>query len=116
MTATSFIGNGAGLTGVNASMLGGIAVGLFAHRDTSNLFVGSQTVNGTVTATSFAGDGSGLTGVAATSAAFAVNAATFTISLPAISPGNCNTSSIAVGFPDATDGDTLALGIPNAMT
>lgn len=165
VSATSFIGNGAGLTGVNASMLGGIGAGMFARRDTSNLFTGNQTVNGSVTATSFFGDGSGLTGVSAVFASSAAdsqmlggiaanryarldiaNAFTgdqsvtgnvsttgtvrigggtpivehlsraFTLSVPVISPGNCNLAAITVAFPGAADGDTLALGISNAMT
>jgi hypothetical protein len=66
VTATSFAGNGSGLTNVNANELGGHAPGSFAQVGVSNVFGAGQTVNGTVTATSFAGNGSGLTNVNAT--------------------------------------------------
>jgi len=85
VTASSFSGSGAGLTGVaaltaasaanattaataaNANNLGGVPAASYARRDTTNTFSGDQTVNGnltvngTVTGTQFHGDGTGLT-------------------------------------------------------
>jgi len=63
VNATSFVGNGAGLTGVNASSLGGVASSNYARLDVGNSFNGNQAVNGSVAAASFVGDGSGLTGI-----------------------------------------------------
>jgi hypothetical protein len=40
MTAASFVGNGAGLTNVNAAELGGVAPGLYARLDLSDGFAG----------------------------------------------------------------------------
>lgn len=74
VSATNFVGNGSGLTGVNASFLGGIPGSNYARLDIGNAFNGSQTVNGNVTATSFFGDGSNLTGITATDANFANSA------------------------------------------
>jgi trimeric autotransporter adhesin len=54
VTATSFSGSGSGLTGVtasNSSELGGLASSAYAQlAAASNIFMGSQTVDGTVTA------------------------------------------------------------------
>jgi len=85
VTASSFSGSGAGLTGVaaltaasaanatnaatasTANNLGGVPAASYARRDTTNTFSGNQTVNGnltvngTVRGTQFYGDGSGLT-------------------------------------------------------
>ena len=85
VTASSFSGSGAGLTGVaaltaasaanatnaataaTANNLGGVPAASYARRDTTNTFSGDQTVNGnltvngTVTGTQFYGDGSALT-------------------------------------------------------
>jgi len=43
-------GNGAGLTNVDASQLGGLASSAFAQLNAANTFTGNQTVNGTVSA------------------------------------------------------------------
>jgi len=54
VTATSFSGNGAGLTNVTASNsneLGGLASSAFAKLATANTFTASQTVDGNLTAT-----------------------------------------------------------------
>ncbi|MGD0922773.1 MAG: hypothetical protein ABSA70_13550, partial [Terriglobia bacterium] len=70
VTAASFTGNGAGLTGVNAAAatnalsLGGITAANYARLDIGNSFAGSQVISGGVTATMFLGNGSGLTGIA----------------------------------------------------
>lgn len=61
IAANSFTGSGAGLSGVNATGLGGIAASMYARLDIGNSFVGNQIVNGAIAATAFAGDGSGVT-------------------------------------------------------
>jgi hypothetical protein len=72
VNATSFSGDGSGLTRVNAASLGGVSSSNFARLDIGNNFVGSQTfngivwVNGIVTASSFVGDGSGLSNIKGT--------------------------------------------------
>jgi len=49
VTATSFFGNGAGLTNVNAALLGGVAASAFAQLGANNTFTGSeQRFNNTV--------------------------------------------------------------------
>jgi YVTN family beta-propeller protein len=69
VTATTFAGNGAGLTGVNAAMLGSVPAANYARLDVGNAFNGSQTftgnmsVSGMLTASSFVGDGSGLSNI-----------------------------------------------------
>ncbi len=61
--ATSFVGDGSGLTGIDAlSQAGGTLSGALTIED-------ALTVNGTVTATTFEGDGSALTGIDALSQA-----------------------------------------------
>ena len=51
LTATSLSGNGASVTNVNASQLGGLASSAFAQLAANNTFTGNQTVNGNVSAT-----------------------------------------------------------------
>jgi hypothetical protein len=61
VTATSFSGNGASLTGVtaaNSSELGGLAPSAYAQLAANNTFTGAQTINNAVTITS-AGGGNG---------------------------------------------------------
>ena len=48
VTATSFSGNGANLTNVNASQLGGLASSAFAQLSANNTFSGTQTVNNSI--------------------------------------------------------------------
>ena len=82
ITATSFVGNGSGLTGVGLGSTGSI------------------NTSGIITATSFVGNGSGLTGVAATTLTIGAG----TTALPSISPtGDSNTG---IFFPAA---DTIAV-------
>ena len=81
ITATSFSGNGSGLTGVGLGTTGSI------------------NTSGIITASSFSGNGSGLTGVAATTLTIGAG----TTALPSISPtGDSNTG---IFFPSA---DTIA--------
>ena len=86
VSATSFSGNGSGLTSLNAGSLGAgtvadsrlsanvplLTAGKLsdsvlgpdvARRSGGNAFAGNQTVNGNMTATAFIGDGSQLTGI-----------------------------------------------------
>jgi hypothetical protein len=49
VTATSFAGNGSGLTNVNASALGGLTPGAYAQLAASNTFTGNQTITGNLT-------------------------------------------------------------------
>jgi YVTN family beta-propeller protein len=54
VTATNFVGSGAGLTGVNAAnslALGGVPASTYARLDSGNTFNGNQTVNGSLAAT-----------------------------------------------------------------
>ena len=74
VTATNFVGSGAGLTGVTAAnslALGGVPASGYARLDTGNVLNGNQTVNGSLSATSFAGDGSALTNIVAATASTA---------------------------------------------
>jgi hypothetical protein len=54
VTATAFVGDGSGLTGVaaatNATELGGLAASAYPQLGASNTFTGNQTVNGNVSA------------------------------------------------------------------
>jgi hypothetical protein len=51
VTATTLAGNGASVTNVNASQLGGFASSAFAQLAAANTFTASQTVNGNLSAT-----------------------------------------------------------------
>ena len=70
-TAPFFIGDGAGLTSVNASLLGGLTSAAFAPtvhghdvtQVTNAATLGANTFTGTQTASAFVGDGGGLTNV-----------------------------------------------------
>lgn len=74
VTATDFVGSGAGLTGVNASTLGGVPASSYALLSGGNAFSGNQTVSGNVTANFFYGDGSNLMNVTASNANYASSA------------------------------------------
>lgn len=52
VTALSFSGNGAAVTNVNASKLGGLAPAAFAQLAANNTFSGTQTINNSVAVTS----------------------------------------------------------------
>src|SRR5215471_21654284 len=58
MTASAFIGNGGGLSNVNAAMLNNLTSASFAQLGAS-----SNTFTGSVTAASFSGNGSAVTNV-----------------------------------------------------
>ncbi len=62
LAATSFSGNGANVTNVNAAELGGLAAGAFARLGANNTFTGNQTVTGNLSATNEVSAGSTPTG------------------------------------------------------
>ena len=128
MTANSFVGNGAGLTGVNAASLGGVSGTNYARLDTGNSFTGNQSINGSVAATGFSGNGSSLTnlspaniaaGTAAINisgtAAAAVNA-TNSANLGGVASGNYARLDISNSFngSQSITGDLSASGNVNA--
>lgn len=78
VTATTFIGDGSGLTGITAS---GDDLGNHTATQTLDLASNNITNGGTVTATAFVGDGSGLTGIAAPGDDLGSHTATQTLNL-----------------------------------
>lgn len=89
VTANSFFGSGAGLTGVNAANLNGISGTSYARLDIDNSFAGNQSFNGAVAASAFSGNGAGLTNLSPAS----INAGTAGINITgtaqaAINAGN----------------------------
>ena len=105
VSAISFIGSGAGLTGVDAATLGGIAVADYARLDIGNSFNGNQSLTGNL---SISGNLSIGGGTAITKHLSAL----FNPSIAALKPTTCTTASFTlIG---ASDGDTIALGVPNA--
>src|SRR6185312_8864820 len=46
VSATTFVGNGSGLTNLNAAQVGGIPATSYARLDIGNSFIGNQTVTG----------------------------------------------------------------------
>ena len=143
VSATNFVGNGAGLTGVaaatadkanfaiNASQLGGIGAGNYARLDIGNTFTGNQFVTGNLIASGGLGSPAVLTGNLTAQSSVISNgpvtigqsgtpiiehlSQTPTITVPPVAPNNCATLT-PVTFLGASDGDTIALGIKNALT
>jgi YVTN family beta-propeller protein len=142
VSATNFVGNCAGLTGVaavtatNASQLGGVGAGNYARLDIGNTFSGNEAIMGTLSASGsvFGSNVTAANSVFATNVAATGNvtasgsvtigtagtpilghlSATFNPSFPALKPSTCATAN--TGLTGASDGDTLALGVPNART
>lgn len=144
VVASSFVGNGSGLTGVtaqsanaanyaasagtagsaalatlatsaidatNAANLGGIAPGSYARVDIGNAFTGNQNVAGNMSIS-----GSSTTGSLVVGGGTPITkhlSMTFSLSLPSLKPSTCTT--FVQSFPGASNGDTTALGVPNAM-
>jgi hypothetical protein len=144
VAASSFVGDGSGLTAVsaqsantanyatsagtagiatlasvatsavdaaNATNLGGIAAGNYARVDIGNAFTGNQNVAGNVSIS-----GSSTTGSLTIGDGTSITkhlSMTFSLSLPSLKPSTCTT--IIQSFPGASNGDTTALGVPNAM-
>jgi uncharacterized repeat protein (TIGR03803 family) len=102
MTAT--LANSA-LDATNADNLGGVPAASFARLDIGNAFTGNQSVSGNDT---IAGSVSIGNGTAITQHLSAL----FNPSFPALSKGTCATASFP--YNGVNDGDTTALGVPNA--
>jgi hypothetical protein len=128
LTATSFTGNGAGLLGVNAATaatatnalsLGGVAASNYARLDIGNNFSGNQAVTGNVGVSgNLSATGSVTLGGPVTigggtgikehlSQTFALNVGTLT-------PSSC-APVVTVALSGASDGDSIALGVPNSL-
>jgi hypothetical protein len=100
VSATSFTGNGGGLTNVNAATLNNLAAGSFAQLGTNNTFGGS------VTASAFSGNGSGLTNVnAATVNSMQLLKLTAAITPSSIGVQSCTEQSFTVS--GMNNGDVL---------
>lgn len=124
VTASAFVGNGAGLTNINvatattaataanALALGGQPASYYAIAG-SNTFTSAQTMpsvnvtGGMQTGTLAIGGGTPITEYLST---------TLPVTLPAIHPGACTTFQTAqlAGFTPGSD-DTIAMGIPSAL-
>jgi len=94
VTATSFVGDGTGLTGVAAT--DNIITGTAATFTGGVTISGASNVNvtGVITATSFSGDATGLTGIAATDNIITGTAATFTGGVNISGASNINVSGV----------------------
>lgn len=109
VNATLFVGNGSGLTGVNAatattaSSLGGIPAASYARLDIGNALNGNQTITGNVSISGALTVG-GATPIVGLSASFNPN-------FPALKAFACATATFTLT--GAGDGDPLALGVPN---
>ena len=93
------------LDATNADNLGGVPAASFARLDIGNAFTGNQSVNGNET---LAGSVSIGNGTAITKHLSAL----FNPSFPVLGKGTCATASFA--YNGVSDGDTTALGVPNA--
>lgn len=118
-TAGFATSSGTATTAANALSLGGIVAGNYARLDVGNNFRGDQAVTGNVS-TSGALSATGpstLTGPVTIGGGTAIVrhlSKTFAVSVPAVSPNNCVTLA-AITFTGASDGDSIALGVPAAL-
>jgi len=112
VSATSFVGSGVGLTGVDAVTLAGIVAGNYARLDIGNSFTGIQSVTGNVTLSGNLSTG-GSDVIGGGTPIVKHLSLTFNPTFPLLKPGNCATPA-TFAFAGASDGDTLALGIPNS--
>jgi hypothetical protein len=126
--ATAFVGDGSGLTGVSkitgvtplSGLTGGGSTGnvflsvdsTVARTNTSNVFSVDQTVNGALTVSSNLSSGGSLTIGGGTRITQHLSATT-SITVPALKVGACSETSLALS--GVSDGDTVALGVPNAL-
>ena len=97
----------------NASNLGGVAASNYARLDIGNNLSGNQSVTGNVSASGNLSSG-GSTTIGGGTPIVEHLSATFSPSFPALKPSTCATANFTVT--GASDGDTLALGVPNART
>ena len=112
VSATNFVGVGAGLTGVDAATLGGILAGNYARLDIGNGFTGNQSITGNVALSGNLSTG-GTAVVGGGTPIVKHLSLTFNPSFPLLKPSTCATPA-SFAFAGASDGDTLALGIPNS--
>jgi len=111
VSATSFVGSGASLTGVDAATLGGVAPANYARVDIGNSFSGNQNVNGNLSISGNSSTGGSVT-IGGGTAITKHLSALFNPSIAPLKPASCATVSFILS--GASDGDTLALGVPNA--
>ena len=97
----------------NASNLGGVAASNYARLDIGNNLSGNQSVTGNVSASGNLSIG-GSTTIGGGTPIVEHLSATLSPSFPALKPSTCATANFTVTGP--SDGDTLALGVPNART
>ena len=99
-------------TATSASQLGGIAAAKYARLDLANSFAGNQTVTGTASVS-----GAVTAGTLAIGGGTPITehlSKTFSVTVPLISPNSCSTLT-SLSLPGASDGDTIALGVPGAL-
>ena len=127
VSASSFTGNGFGLTSLSAGNLVGTVPeaqlpASVARRSGGNAFEGDQSVNGAVSATSFAGSGAALTGLnAGHLAAGTVPDARLSANVPLLTAGKLNDSALSSDVArraggNAFLGDQLVTGSVNATS
>ena len=97
----------------NASNLGGVAASNYARLDIGNNLSGNQSVTGNVSASGNLSSG-GSTTIGGGTPIVEHLSATFNPGFPALKPSTCLPANL--GLTGASDGDTLALGVPNART
>jgi hypothetical protein len=111
------------LLAANSTALGGIAAGNYARLDIGNTFTGNQSVTGNVSVTGSQNVGGNLnvTGNSATTGSVTIGGGTAITehisvlvdpAFAALKPGACATQNFPLT--GAADGDTIALGVPNA--
>ena len=112
VTATAFAGNGAGVSNVNASQLGGLGPSAFVQLAANNTFTGNQTVNVNLSATGL------VTGGPATFATSNSSAVPGTFTNSAAG-GIILTTTGSEGYPLVLIGDTspiINVNTPNSTT
>ena len=97
----------------NASNLGGVAAGNYARLDTGNNFTGNQSVAGNVSASGNLSNGGSATIGGGTPIVEHLSQV-LPITVPSIAPKNCAPIK-TIAFTGAADGDTIALGVKNAL-
>src|SRR6266403_2080421 len=123
--ATANFANTAGLatmagTATNAFSLGNVLAANYARLDIGNNLTGNQAITGNVSATgSLTATGSTTLGgpvkIGGGTPIIEHLSLTPTITVPLVAPNNCVTLA-PVTFSGASDGDTIALGVKNALT
>jgi len=132
VTATAFVGDGSGLTGIsvatattanfatsagsanvagNSMALGGISPASYARVDLGNAFTGSQNIVGNIIQTGDLTTSGNITIGGGTPIVKHLSAM-FNPTFPNLKPGACSVA--ASPFSGVADGDTLALGVPSS--